>query len=131
MMDEKEIQLRSKIWKSNKVRRLAELILIKKELVFILGLSLISSIIQIYFALNTWGMITSDEVNSSLEIAHRIVYGYGFTCPEYLVVYEPDPLIARSRSPIYPLLFVIPVYIGKLLNVDYWTVTIPLIRFFI
>lgn len=127
-MNENETQLRKEKKYLKKRSNLIEFFSARKELLFVLVLSVISSSIQIYFALKTWGMITSDEVSQSIEIAHRIVYGYGYICPEFSVINIPHPHFARCRSVIYPLFFVIPMYVGKILNLNYWSFTIPFFR---
>jgi len=99
-----------------------------KEVIALLLLTLISLILQSYFALNTWGHVYSDEVFQSLEMAHNMVYGYGHIPPEYRLEHSSFPNYAKSRSPLFPFIFTLPMLIGKFLNWNYWAVTIPLIR---
>lgn len=100
----------------------------RRELSFVLLLTIISAAMQISFSLSTWGTIHPDEIFQSLEIAHDIVYGYGTIPPEFQ---ESNPLIpsyAKSRSFLFPIIFTVPMYLGKLFGWNYWRFTIPLIR---
>jgi len=127
----KGMQVREELQGENKDLNFIQEFLQKKEWLFLITITSVSAIIQIYFAMSTWGMITTDEVNQGLEIAHNIVFGYGTICPEFQISYPIVPHLAKCRSIIYPLLYVIPLYIGKILGLNYWGFTIPLIRFFL
>ena len=100
----------------------------RKELSFVLVLTLISASMQISFSLSTWGSIHADEIFQSIEIAHDIVYGYATIPPEFQQSNPIIPSYAKARSYIFPVIFAIPMYVGKLFGWNYWKVTIPLIR---
>ncbi len=100
----------------------------RRELSFVLLLTIISAAMQISFSLNTWGTIHPDEIFQSLEIAHDIVYGYGTIPPEFQESNPVIPSYAKSRSFLFPIIFTVPMYLGKLFGWNYWRFTIPLIR---
>ncbi|MHA1219694.1 MAG: hypothetical protein ACTSO5_13605 [Candidatus Heimdallarchaeaceae archaeon] len=100
----------------------------RRELSFVLLLTIISAAMQISFSLSTWGTIHPDEIFQSLEIAHDIVYGYGTIPPEFQESNPVIPSYAKSRSFLFPIIFTVPMYLGKLFGWNYWRFTIPLIR---
>ncbi len=124
----KELQMRDESYKGKKKKSFVTFITKNLELLAILGLTLISACIQIYFSLNTWGMITPEELCQSIELAHKMVFGYCYVCPELQTSYSFIPQLAKCRTPILSVLFVIPMYFSKILNLNYWRFTIPLIR---
>lgn len=52
-----------------------------------------------------------DEFFQSLEVAHKLVFGYGWTTWEW----RPENAL---RSPVYPLIFVTPYWIISKLGLD-------------
>ena len=103
----------------------------RKELVLIVILTFVALILQIYFAMRTWGMIHPDEVLQSLEISHQLVFGYANIPPEFRLYNIHFPNYAQCRSHLFPLIFSIPMYLGRFFGWNYWKVTIPIIRFFL
>ncbi len=100
----------------------------RRELSFVLLLTIISAAMQISFSLSTWGTIHPDEIFQSLEIAHDIVYNYGTIPPEFQESNPVIPSYAKSRSFLFPIIFTVPMYLGKLFGWNYWRFTIPFIR---
>ena len=112
-------------------KRVYRFFVTRKEMSFVLLVTLISASIQISFSLSTWGTIHADEIFQSLEIAHDMVYGYGTIPPEFWDSNPVIPSYAKARSYIFPFIFTIPMYIGKLFGWNYWRITLPLIRIFL
>lgn len=101
------------------------------ERFFLFSLTILSILIRITLSLRTWGLIHPDEIFQSLEIAHFLVFGYGRLPPEFQLYNDFIPSYAKSRSHLFPLIFVPFMLIGKICGWNYWSVTIPLIRAFI
>ncbi len=130
MVQEKRKKLFKQVFGSfNRLgKRVLKFFVNRKELSFVLLLTIISAAMQISFSLNTWGTIHPDEIFQSLEIAHDIVYGYGTIPPEFQESNPVIPSYAKARSFLFPIIFTVPMYLGKLFGWNYWRFTIPLIR---
>ncbi|NPD88768.1 MAG: hypothetical protein HGN29_08580 [Asgard group archaeon] len=113
------------------LKNLYQILSQRRELVLFILLTVVSAVLQVYFAMRTWGMIHSDEIFQSLEIAHNLVFGYANIPPEFQAYHHYSPYYAQCRSHLFPLIFSIPMYLGKIFGWSYWRVTIPLIRFFL
>ncbi|MHA1953249.1 MAG: hypothetical protein ACW96U_04825 [Candidatus Heimdallarchaeaceae archaeon] len=113
------------------LKNLYQILSQKRELILFILLTVVSAILQVYFAMRTWGMIHSDEIFQSLEIAHNLVFGYANLPPEFQAYHYYSPYYAQCRSHLFPLIFSIPMYLGKIFGWNYWRVTLPLIRFFL
>jgi hypothetical protein len=123
-----EISKQAYVILSKNVRRIYRFFADRKELSFVLLLTIISASMQVSFSLSTWGFVHADEIFQSIEIAHDMVYGYGTIPPEFQESNPETPSYAKARSYLFPIIFTIPMYIGKLFGWNYWKVTIPLIR---
>ncbi len=69
-----------------------------------------------------------DEFYQSMEIAHKIVFGYGYISPEFSEEYPSIPSYAKSRSYLFPYFFVPIFWLGKTFGWDYHDVVLPLNR---
>ena len=88
---------------------------------------IISLSYRLYLTLSFFSHYHADEFFQSLEIAHDIVYGFGYIAPEYQETHAIESY-ARLRSFIFPYFFVAIFQFGEYFNLNYYTVTLPLAR---
>ena len=104
---------------------------IKKRLctvpILVFSIWIISLSYRLYLTLSFFSHYHADEFFQSLEIAHDIVYGFGYIAPEYQETHAIESY-ARLRSFIFPYFFVAIFELGEFLNLNYYTVTLPLAR---
>lgn len=86
--------------------------------------------LNIIYALIPPNFFHPDEVYQSLEVAHKIVYGYGIISWEWQVgaFKIGNTAYGPIRSMITPLIIAIFFVLGNILNLNYWNVVLPLIR---
>lgn len=91
------------------------------------------SIIQTYMALLSPSLYQPDEIYQSYEIGHFLYYHYGIRAWEWLYhgggIYTAPLNVGPIRSLITPLIFYILFALGDFLKLNYWTQTLPMIRF--
>jgi len=87
-------------------------------------------ILRVVVSMSAWGMKHPDEIFQSLEMAHVLVYGYGFVPPEFQSMNMTYPSYAASRSWLFPMIFAFFMRLGEWLGLDYLTQTLPMIKFY-
>lgn len=87
--------------------------------------------IRLVVSLRQWGILHPDEIFQSLEIAHKIVFDSGFVPPEFENEEGLIPGYNAIRSYIFPLIFALFMWFGKLLGLDYFSFTLPTIKIFL
>ena len=88
------------------------------ESIALVFLTIVGWFIRVILAVNSGGTIHPDEVYQSLEVAHRMKYGRGFTAWEFLIPSSPEQ-DGASRSYLYPLLFYIIFNLCELGGIPY------------
>jgi len=84
-------------------------------------------LVRLGWAVLSGSYFQPDETWQSLEVAHRLVFGYGYLTWEW----RPSASsVGGIRSPIYALMFVPGFWIAKALGLDGWAglVSLPLLR---
>ena len=103
----------------------------KSSIAFYVFLTL-GLIFNIIYALGPPTFLHPDEVYQTLEVAHKLVYGYGIISWEWIVGSFPttsNPAgFGPIRSLITPLIFATIFVIGEGLHLNYWNQTLPLMR---
>ena len=95
--------------------------------ILVFSIWVISLSYRLYLTLSFFSHYHADEFFQSLEIAHDIVYGFGYIAPEYQETHAIESY-ARLRSFIFPYFFVALFELGEFLNLNYYTGTLPLAR---
>lgn len=93
-----------------------------------IGGTLAGFFLRMFYALTATGIYHPDEIFQSLEMAHYLVYGYGFIPPEFMLSNPDTPSYAKARSWIIPLMIAGIMYIGEFLHLPYWGGILPLVR---
>ena len=94
---------------------------------YIIGL-IIGFILRMVYSLTAIGIYHPDEIFQSIEMAHYLVYGYGFIPPEFRTSNSITPSYAKARSWIIPLFIAFYFRFAEFMGWSYWGVTLPILR---
>ncbi|MCE7736930.1 MAG: hypothetical protein GPJ54_18745 [Candidatus Heimdallarchaeota archaeon] len=84
---------------------------------------------RLFLSIGIYGILHPDEIYQALEMGHKIAYGSAIIPPEFQKENLLEPSYAASRSWSFPLFFAIIMKTLSFMNLDYFRVILPVIRF--